>query len=102
MAAYPETKALLARVHGDDVKSPEFAAHAFRVSNAYGVLQLALGDTKVVQQIASHLARQHEKRIGVKLEHFKVSITDMKVGHFRSLHEPSVRSAVRMSRPTWL
>ena len=73
MAAYPETKALLARVHGDDVKSPEFAAHAYRVFNAYGLCQQSLGDTKLVQQLASHLAMQHEKRIGVKREHFKVS-----------------------------
>ena len=73
MEEYPETKALFTRVHGDDVKSPEFAAHAYRVFNALGLVRGSLNNHQVLEQITSHLARQHENRPGVKREHFAVS-----------------------------
>ena len=73
MDEYPETKPIFARVNGHDVKSPEFAAHSYRVMNALDVLINLLYDTPALEKMASHLAVQHARRSGLKREHFAVS-----------------------------
>ena len=82
MEVYPETKQLFARVKGDDPTSPEFAAHAYRVVNGFSVFLPALNDTAVLVEMASHLAKQHAGRTGIKREHFKVSATVSHLSHF--------------------
>ena len=69
----PATKSLFANVNIDNFRSPEFGAHALRVSVGFDLCVNALQDIPVLEALTSHLARQHVARVGVKAAYFDVS-----------------------------
>ena len=69
---FPDIKPLLARVNIDDMMSPEFGAHALRVVTGLDLCINALQDTPVLERVTSHLAVQHEGRVGVTKKYFDV------------------------------
>ena len=93
MEEYPETKPIFARVNGHDAKSPEFAAHCYRIMNAFDVLINLLYDTPALEKMASHLAEQHARRSGLKRERFAVSRTEgpISIYMFYLLHSSTSR-----------
>ncbi|KAI0234788.1 hypothetical protein LSAT2_014854 [Lamellibrachia satsuma] len=66
----PATKSLFANVNIDNFRSPEFGAHALRVSVGFDLCVNALQDIPVLEALTSHLARQHVARVGVKAAYF--------------------------------
>ena len=69
----PAIKPLLARVNVNDVHSAEFGAHVLRVVVGFDLCISALNDGLVLNEITSHLAKQHAARVGVKREYILVS-----------------------------
>ena len=69
----PAIKPLLAGVNVDDVHSPEFGAHVLRVVVGFDLCISALNDGPVLEEITSHLAKQHAARNGVKRDYLLVS-----------------------------
>ncbi|KAI0233327.1 Extracellular globin-4 [Lamellibrachia satsuma] len=67
---FPDIKPLLAKVNIDDTMSPEFGAHALRVATGLDLCINALHDTPVLEKVTSHLAVQHEGRVGVTKKYF--------------------------------
>ncbi|KAK2182943.1 hypothetical protein NP493_330g01015 [Ridgeia piscesae] len=65
----PAIKPLLARVNVNDVHSAEFGAHVLRVVVGFDLCISALNDGLVLNEITSHLAKQHAARVGVKREY---------------------------------
>ncbi|KAI0233323.1 Giant hemoglobins B chain [Lamellibrachia satsuma] len=66
----PVTKPLFANVNIDNVNSPEFGAHVLRVFFGLDLCVNALQDIPVLEELISHLARQHLARVGVKAAYF--------------------------------
>ena len=69
----PATKPLFANVNIDNFNSPEFGAHVLRVFFGFDLCLNALQDIPVLEELISHLARQHVARVGVKAAYFDVS-----------------------------
>ncbi|KAI0225717.1 Giant hemoglobins B chain [Lamellibrachia satsuma] len=66
----PATKPLFANVNIDNFNSPEFGAHVLRVFLGMDLCVNALQDIPVLEELISHLARQHVARVGVKATYF--------------------------------
>ena len=64
---------LFANVNIDNFNSPEFGAHVLRVFFGLNLCVNALQDLPVLEELISHLARQHVARVGVKAAYFDVS-----------------------------
>jgi hemoglobin-like flavoprotein len=58
----PESVSLFERVHGDDITSPEFAAHSIRVVGALEMAIDLLGHDDVLEGALAHLKVQHDAR----------------------------------------
>jgi hemoglobin-like flavoprotein len=66
---HPETRAVFERVHGDNIYSPEFKAHAERVLGGLSMTIGLLDDPEAVKAQLAHLNEQHKPR-GLKPEYF--------------------------------
>lgn len=70
-AMAPESRDLFVRVHGDDVTSPEFNAHALRVLGGLDMTMSLLDDEGALQAQLTHLQGQHRER-GIPQQYFEV------------------------------
>ena len=73
----PAAKQLFARVHVDNINSPEFEAHVVRVINGLDILINFLDDRPSLEAAAGHLADQHAVRAGVTKAAFQVFILSL-------------------------
>ncbi|KAI0233325.1 hypothetical protein LSAT2_016407 [Lamellibrachia satsuma] len=69
---YPEAKSLFDRVNVDDIHSPEFQAHSLRVAISVDICITSLKNPRLLEEITSHLAKQHATRIGVIAAYFEL------------------------------
>ena len=74
---HPETRALFARVHGEDTYSPDFEAHAQRVLGGLDNCISLLDDRDTLAAELAHLKVQHAERGEIKAEHYDVSLTNV-------------------------
>jgi len=70
---HPETRALFARVQGDNTYSPEFEAHSQRILGALDNCISLLDEPPTLAAELEHLKAQHADR-GVKAEYYDVSL----------------------------
>lgn len=66
---HPETRELFPRVHGENIYSAEFKAHAERVLGGLSMTIGLLDDPEAVKAQLAHLNEQHKPR-GIKPEYF--------------------------------
>ena len=69
----PAIKPLFANVNIDNFNSPEFGAFGLRWLVGFDLCLNALKDIPVLEELTSHLARQHAARVGIKAAYFNVS-----------------------------
>ena len=69
---YPAARELFSRVHGDNVYSPEFEAHAERVLSGLDMTINLLDDEDALHAQQAHLKSQHIER-KIEAKYFDVS-----------------------------